>query len=328
MLDGVSLDQLRGFVAAVDEGSFSAAARKLRRSQSVVSELVSGLEAQIGVSLFDRRGRYPVLTTEGAALLADARNVIGGVDGMKARARGMATGLEAELAVVVDVFFPLEAVTRAAREFREHFPSVGLRLYVEALGAAYQPVIDGRAGLGIVGSLPVMPTHIKAERLTAVRLVMVAARGHPLAGYEGVIPQQELARHVQLVLTDRSDLSRGRELGVFSPQTWRLADLFAKHAFLLDGLGWGGMPLHLVEDDLAQGRLVRLAVEDAPTDGLVLPMHAIYAAATPPGPAGRWLIERLRACPREVVPLSSGSLRRDDAASFPGHGWVPPKAWG
>jgi len=71
-------------------GSFSAAARRLRRAQSAVSELVSGLEAQIGVTLFDRSGRYPKLTPEGLVLLADARGVISGVDFMKARAKGMA----------------------------------------------------------------------------------------------------------------------------------------------------------------------------------------------------------------------------------------------
>jgi DNA-binding transcriptional LysR family regulator len=87
MLDGVSLDQLRTFIASVDEGSFSAAARKLLRVQSVVSDLVSGLEAQMGVQLFDRSARYPKLTPAGAALLADARGIVAGVDFMKARAR-------------------------------------------------------------------------------------------------------------------------------------------------------------------------------------------------------------------------------------------------
>jgi soluble lytic murein transglycosylase-like protein len=43
------------------------------------------------------------------------------------------------------------------------------------------------------------------------------------------------------VLTDRSELTAGREFGVMSGSVWRLADLFAKHAFLLQGLGWGGM---------------------------------------------------------------------------------------
>jgi DNA-binding transcriptional LysR family regulator len=59
MLDGVSLDQLRTFVAASDEGSFSAAARRLRRTQSAVSETMANLETQLGVTLFDRNGRYP-----------------------------------------------------------------------------------------------------------------------------------------------------------------------------------------------------------------------------------------------------------------------------
>jgi DNA-binding transcriptional LysR family regulator len=300
MLDGVSLDQLRSFIAAVDEGSFSAAARKLRRAQSVVSELVSGLENQIGVALFDRSGRYPKLTSEGAVLLADARGVVSGVDFMKARAKGMASGLEPELSVVVDVFFPIEAITEAAKEFRVHFPGTPLRLFVEALGGAYQPVLDGAASLG-VGSLPVMPASLTGERLTAVALVMVAAHDHPLASLKGTISRSELAKHVQLVLTDRSSLSEGQEFGVMSPSTWRLADLFAKHAFLLNGLGWGGMPLHTVKRDIAEGRLVQLSIEDVPSDGLILPMSAVYPTAAPPGPAGRWFIERLKLCPSRIA---------------------------
>src|SRR5476649_1404907 len=268
MLDGVSLDQLRAFIASVDEGSFSAASRKLHRAQSVVSELVSSLEGQIGVPLFVRSGRYPVLTPEGAVLLADARAIASGVDGMKARAKGMTSGLEPELSVVVDVLFPIAAITESAKEFREKFPGTPLRLYVEALGAAYQPVLDGIAGFGIVGSLPLMPSGLTAERLTGVAMVMVAACEHPLAGRKGIIPKSELSKHVQLVLTDRSSLSKGREFGVMSPSTWRLADLFAKRAFLLNGLGWGGMPMHAVQDDLAAGRLVELSIEDIPAGGL------------------------------------------------------------
>ncbi len=296
MLDGVSLDQLRSFIAAVDEGSFSAAARKLRRAQSAVSELVSGLEGQVGITLFDRSGRYPKLTAEGSVLLADARGIVSGVDFMKARAKGMASGLEPELSVVVDVFFPIEAITEAAKEFRDRFPGTPLRLFVEALGGAYQPVLDGAASLGVVGSLPIMPSSVTGERLIGVAFVMVASRDHPLASFEGTIPKSELARHVQLVLTDRSTLSSGREFGVMSSQTWRLADLFAKHAFLLNGLGWGGMPLHAVKRDISEGRLVELAIEDMPPGGLTLPMSAVYPRSAPPGPAGRWLIERLKLC--------------------------------
>jgi DNA-binding transcriptional LysR family regulator len=296
VLDGVSLDQLRAFIAAVEEGSFSAAARRLNRAQSAVSELVSNLEAQIGVALFDRSERYPKLTAAGVHLVADARNVLANVDLLKARAKGISGGLESELSAVVDVLFPIEAIAESAKEFRDRFPRTPLRLYVEGLGGAYKPVLDGRCSLGVVGSLPIAPHSMTVERLQGVAMIMVAAREHPLAKFKGVIPKTELAKHVQLVLTDRSELTAGREFGVMSPLTWRLGDLFAKHAFLVKGLGWGGMPSHAVRQDLQEGRLIRLAIEDLPEESLILQMSAVYLTAKPPGPAGRWLIERLKQC--------------------------------
>jgi DNA-binding transcriptional LysR family regulator len=304
VLDGVSLDQLRAFIAAVDEGSFSAGARKLHRAQSAVSELVSNLEAQLGVALFDRSERYPKLTPAGVQLVADARSVVANVDLLKARAKGISRGLESELSAVVDVLFPIEAIAESAKEFRDRFPRTPLRLYVEALGGAYQPVLDGRCSLGVVGSLPIAPDSMTLERLQGLPMILVAARDHPLALISGVIPKTELAKHVQLVLTDRSELTAGREFGVLSPLTWRLGDLFAKHAFLLKGLGWGGMPVHAVKQDLLDGRLVKLSIEDLAEESLVLPMSAAYLTAKPPGPAGRWLIERLKQCSgQRVAPL-------------------------
>lgn len=100
MLDAVTLDQLRTFIAAAEEGSFSAAGRKLRRAQSVVSQTLLNLEAQLGVTLFDRSERYPKLTEAGVALLTEARGVADQMDGFKARARSMKEGLEPELSVV------------------------------------------------------------------------------------------------------------------------------------------------------------------------------------------------------------------------------------
>nr|WP_316640495.1 LysR family transcriptional regulator [uncultured Roseateles sp.] len=294
MLDGVSLDQLRTFIAAVDEGSFSAAARKLNRVQSAVSGWVSGLEGQIGVVLFDRSGRFPKLTAEGVLLLADARNIVSGVDTLKARAKLMASGLETELSVVVDVFFPTAVISAAAKAFASQFPLTPLRLFVEGLGAAYQPVVDGRCSLGILASLPVAFPSLVSERLGEVPLVSVAAASHPLASVGGRIPRRELAKHVQLVLTDRSDLMAGRDYGVVSPSTWRLADLSTKYAFLKDGVGWGGMPLHMVEKDISTGRLVVLDVDDMPRTGFMLTMSAYHPAAEPPGPAGRWFIDHLK----------------------------------
>ena len=133
---------------------------------------------------------------------------------------------------------------------------------------------------------------------------MVVARDHPLTLHKGKIPKEVLGKYTQIVLTDRSELSAGRELGVMSPTTWRLADLFAKHNFILNGLGWGGMPLHAVRKDLEEGRLVMLPIEDVPPGGLNVPMSAVWQTKSPPGPAGRWFIERLKAIriPHDGVP--------------------------
>lgn len=294
MLDGVSLDQLRTFIAAVDEGNFSAAARKLNRAQSVVSDMISNLEGQMGVRIFDRSSRYPILTSAGSALLADARGIVASVDVMKARAKVMSSGIEAELAVVVDVLFPISAITDVANAFRQQFPGTPLRLYVEALGATHQRVLDGTASVGIAATLPNSPSSLSTERLAGVELIMVAAPNHPLAAYKGSIPKAELAKHVQLVLTDRSVLTVGVEFGVISPSTWHLADLFAKQAFLVNGLGWGGMPLHAIKREIAEGLLVQLSIEDIPPGGIIVPMSAVYPISAPPGPAGRWFVERLK----------------------------------
>jgi DNA-binding transcriptional LysR family regulator len=109
-------------------------------------------------------------------------------------------------------------------------------------------------------------------------------------------------------------LSEGREFGVMSPQTWRLADLFAKHAFLLNGLGWGSMPVHAVERDIREGRLVELSIEDVTSGGLIMAMSAVYPTSAPPGPAGRWLIQRLKQCSSQITAGAAAAAAFLDAS--------------
>ncbi len=293
MLDGVTLDQFRTFIAAVDEGSFSAAGRKLRRAQSVVSQTLANLEAQLGVKLFDRSARYPKLTEEGRSLLIDARSIANTIDGFKARARAMREGLEPELAVAIDVMYPMDAVTRAASHSREKYPHTALRLYVEALGGVIKPVLDRSCSIGVIGSLPLVPEELHAEPLRDIPFVTVVSPRHPLAALRGAVPRSAIEKHVQLVLTDRTELSEGRDYSVFSPLTWRLADLGAKHAFLLAGLGWGHMPLHIVSTDIEAKALVSIRVEDTQRKP-VMPMKVVYRKDSPPGPAGRAFIAQLK----------------------------------
>ncbi len=294
MLDGISFDQLRTFIAAAEEGSFSAAGRRLHRAQSVVSQTIANLEGQFGIALFERAGRYPLLTEAGRQLLVDARAVIFVVDAMKARARDMAAGVEPELSVAIDVMFPMTVLTKAAASFSEQFPATSLRLYVEALGGVAKAVKDGQCRLGVMGTLPLNLPELVSERLLGVKMVFVAAPDHPLAQMAGPLTECALAKHTQLVLTDRTELSKDREFRVISPRNWRLADLGAKHAFLLAGLGWGGMPYAMVARDLREGALREIKLLDSPVTGDVMPMMTTYRADMPPGPAGRWFVEQLK----------------------------------
>jgi len=296
MLDGVSLDQLRTFIAAADEGSFSAAGRRLRRAQSVVSKTLASLEGQLRVRLFDRSARRPVLTEQGRALLNAARTVAGDMDLFKAQAKGLAGGLEPELPVVVDAMFPIAPLTDVVAAFQRKFPTTALKVYVEHTSSVVDHVLERRCTVGVMAQLPFTPPppQLTCERLLTIRTAMVVAPTHPLATRRAPIPTIALAEHVQLLQVDRSNLPPGPGVGILSPRVWLLAHLGAKLAFLRAGFGFGSLPLHLVEADLASGALVQIAPEDSPVWASAIPVSAVYRTDSPPGPAGRWLIELLK----------------------------------
>lgn len=286
-----TLDQLKVLLTVVDAGSFAGAARKLNRATSVISYSIANLEAQLGLTLFDRETtRKPRLTEAGRMVLAEARAVINGIDTLRAKSKGMLQGLESELHIVLDTLLPECRVVDALTSFRQQFPTVALRLYVESLGAVTRLVLDRVATIGVAGPL-VSVDGIEKIGVGSVRIVAVAAPGHPLARAKSNAPGA--ARdHIQLVLTDRSTLTQGRDIGVIGTNTWRLADLSSKHMLLKAGIGWGNMPLPMIEHDLATGKLVELVMPDNIYGDYF--MDAIYRTDTPPGPAGSWLIERFR----------------------------------
>jgi DNA-binding transcriptional LysR family regulator len=283
-----TFDQLRIFLTVVDEGSFASAARRLNRAVSVVSYGIANLEAQLGIVLFDREGtRRPRLTEAGRSVLAEARTVAGGIDGLKAKVKGLLDGLEAEVHLAVDVMLPARRLGQVLRAFAATYPTVTLRLHVEALGAVAGHVLSGTAIVGVSGPLASGIDGLEAASVGSVAMVPVAAPDHPLARYEQ-IPSGAGREHVQLVLTDRSPLTDGRDFAVVSPRTWRLADLGAKHQLLREGIGWGNMPLPLIEPDLVAGTLKRLAMPDDP--GGMYRFSGIWRRDRPPGPAASWLI--------------------------------------
>jgi DNA-binding transcriptional LysR family regulator len=281
-----TLDQLHVLLAVAEAGSFSAAARRLNRAQSVVSYAIANLEAQLGLTLFDRATSRPALTEAGRAVLADARQIALSVQELRARAAGLQRGLESEVSVVVDVMFPGGRLAAALRDFARAFPTVGLRLRVEGLGAAIEAVLEGISGIGVSGPIGTHPA-LTRRRIGGVRLVPVAAPDHPLAQLSRPLAAADLRAHVQLVLTDRSRLTEGQDFAVHSPRTWRLGDLGAKHMLLCAGLGWGNMPAPMVAGDIETGRLRVLALAEG--EQPLYPLILIHRTDAPPGPAASHL---------------------------------------
>lgn len=293
MLDGLTLDQLRVLVAVAETGSFRAAAKRIRRVQSAVSHAIASLESQLGVPLFDRAGQRPVMTPEGHALLADAKAILLRTDAMRARARGLGEGVELGVSLVIDTLFPVQAVAHALAALHQAYPSVAVHLRAAPLGEPLAALRDGRCTLAITVGEEFREPRIQLEALSPVPFVAVVAAHHPLASRGDratAIDPAELAEHVQIVLEDTTARTAGKDFGVLSTGTWRVAGQDIKHALIREGLGWGRLPLWAVEDDLAQGRLRPLDVSALGRHGRVeLEAYLAHRRDQPLGPAARVL---------------------------------------
>ncbi|HLW92939.1 MAG TPA: LysR family transcriptional regulator, partial [Roseiarcus sp.] len=265
MIDPVTLDQMRVLIAVVETGSFSGAARRLGRVQSAISQAVNTLEGALGLPLFDRSGKTPVLTEAGEVILKDARRLIEDAKAMKARAASIAAEAEPELTLAVDALFPNQPLMASLKALRQEYPLTPVTVFTEGLGGCEQRLRDGVARFAIYPLAPMRPRDLVAEFLTDVEMIPVVAAGHPLAALAGPIPREALEPHVQLVLTDRTPLTQNIRGGIVSHHIWRFADLSTRLDFLVAGFGWCNMPAHLVIDHIVEGRLKRLELVEKDT---------------------------------------------------------------
>ncbi|MBX5154547.1 LysR family transcriptional regulator [Rhizobium lentis] len=303
MLPNPTLDQLQVFLTVAETGSFSAASRALNRAQSVISYTMANLEAQLEMPLFERSGaRQPKLTEAGKAMLEDARRILGDLQVMRARVKSLREGLEAEVSVAISVMVPSRAVVDVLHEFRERFPTVSLNLNVGELGMVMDLILMGKVTIGIGGAVLKQDDSLITERIGHSFMLPVAAPNHPLAQISRPLTLGDVREEVQLVVSDASGRTKGRDFNVLSYKTWRVSDIATKHQLIKAGLGWGGLPASILHDDLRSGALVHLDL-DAYEQG----EYAIYSMrqlANPPGPAAAWMIEafrtRLSFCPNQA----------------------------
>lgn len=295
-----TLDQLQVFLTVAETGSFSAASRALNRAQSVVSYTIANLESQLEVTLFERHGvRQPKLTEEGSAMLEHARRIVAGLQDMRARAKGLKQGLEAELSLAISTMVPAQAVVAVLRDFRLQFPTVTLNLNVGELGMVMEMVLNRKTAIGIGGAMFHQDDGLIIDKVGHSFMVPVAAADHPLALLNRPLTLADVREEVQLVVTDTSGLTKGRDFNVLSYKKWRVSDIATKYQLIKGGLGWGGLPASLVRNDIINGDLKALELDAY--EGGEYPLYALRKADTPAGPAAQWLVDafqqRLSECP-------------------------------
>ena len=293
MLGSLSLDQLRVLVTIAETGSFSASGRRLGRAQSAISQAVATLESLQGVALFDRSGHRPRLTDVGAVLVDQARLVLASAARFEAVAAGSRQGLEPELTLAIDPLVPTAPLIESLRALSDRYPDLPVSFSTEGLGGALRRLRDGKAALGLCLLLPSVPDDMVAHPVLRIGLRPVVSPAHPLASLGRPATRDDLAPHVQLVLSDPVDTG-GADYGLSSARLWRFVDLGRRLDFLLAGFGWCRMPEHLIAEDLARGRLVPLRLADDPTLDGELSIYAAHRRDRVPGPAGRWLLDQMR----------------------------------
>ncbi|MDX1267355.1 MAG: LysR family transcriptional regulator [Oceanisphaera sp.] len=282
-----SLEQLQAFVATVDTGSFSAAARRLGKAQSVISTAVSNLEIDLGNSLFLRSGRYPRLTPAGERLLAEARVILERCEHFRGVAKSLGEGVESRLVLAVDELYPSEQLGALMDEFSRRFPSVELELLFPLMEDVSRMVLEERVDLGIMWRQEILPSALNFHALGWVPLKIVCAPEHALARQQ--VGWEELKRYRQLMVATRNDSEEKVRLRV-AADVWWIESHWVIVELVQRNLGWAFVPEHVVAGALDNGYLVSPSLAFDDHDWPVA-LELIWHKQRPLGKAAAWLKE-------------------------------------
>lgn len=270
----MTLDQLDAFVTVVREGTITAAATALHKSQPAVSKLVSNLEADLGVALLDRSGYRPSLTEEGRIFFDRAASLTEDAGELQQLGENLSQSPERRVRLTLDAITPLPPVLEVLVRIRRQFPTVRIELDVGRWTGASAAIVGGDADLAIAtGTLP-DSQRLVARPFPAVAIVAVVRHDHIVAKTDGPVPDALLRQHPQVVLGDPTGADSSTSLNVLpGGLAWRVTDLHAKQQVIEAGLGWGGLPTHLVAAELASGRLKQI---DVPAfEAHSMPLHVL-----------------------------------------------------
>lgn len=277
--------------AVVRHGSFSAAAKALRKAQSAVSYGVKQLEESLGIALFDRRGHRAVLTDAGQMVLEEGRVILARVRRVESLAARFHEDWETRVEAVVDGIFPMQPVMAALKRMADEGVPTSIQVKVEFLGGVQDRFEKDGADIMLVKDY--VRSHALVEHaLPDVEVVLVAAAGHPLVSGAGSLALTDLQRHVELTVHDSSESRRLVDNRLFGGQrVFFLSDFFTKKQAVAMGLGFGWMPLYLVRDELSRGVLREVPYEGGSRYAFA-PM-LVHPRDKPLGQAGALLLSLL-----------------------------------
>jgi LysR family hydrogen peroxide-inducible transcriptional activator len=200
----MELSQLRYVMAIADTGNFTRAATRLNVAQPSLSQQIIKLERELGHKLFHRMGRKAVLTEAGTVFLERARRILFEVeDATKELADH--PSLERRITVgAIPTLAPFMLPTLISR-CRKRFPNLQVNIREDFKVTLVQEILDGQLDLALA-ALPVTDPSIQVEVLWKEPLILVVAKGHPLASKERVIGA-DLANETFILLGSSSSLA-------------------------------------------------------------------------------------------------------------------------
>ncbi|MGX9380580.1 LysR family transcriptional regulator [Pseudomonas sp. JQ36] len=280
-----SQEVLLAFVQAATQGSFSAAARKLGRSQSTISAAVASLEIDLDLVLFDRSSRKPTLTPAGHVMLQRAEAILAATNRMEMSARQLTQGVEPKLTVAISDTYQSARFEAALVGFEQRYPDLELECLIAECDDLIELVQRGRAHLAFAEMQDTYPpdlvTSTVAERTD---LALFVKGDHVLTRVERV-DQQVLEQHRELRLATIVNPYDSRAKG----RVWSAPSYLMLMEMAEMGFGWAALPRWLVAR-FGNGSLVELTVRGWPKPVYV---DALWSRIYPPGPAGSWLLSKM-----------------------------------
>jgi DNA-binding transcriptional LysR family regulator len=266
----MTYDQLDAFLRVASEGSFTAASASLHKSQPAVSKLVRNLEDELGIQLFDRGAYRATLTDAGRLFFERAAGVLESTEALRSFALELAGEAEPIVRLAIEAVAPLDLISAVLRAVQASYPAVRIELRTERLSGAIEALASDAADLAVATTLGLDQSRMETRRFAGVRIVPVARADHPLA--RGGTPAPDaLRRHAQIVLRDSALGESSVSLNVLTGGLrWTVTDVAAKKELIASGMGWGGLPEHVIAAELASGALVTLDVPEFEADRMEL----------------------------------------------------------